>query len=194
MTKLRDVKLCVGCDELVEVALNQCPSCTCSQFFLLSRFEFPRNLKADELQRCVVTIKPAPPAMNTLKGHHWSKYAAVRKTMIKEAGWQLKSQMKYWPKPPVRVKVLRCAQKEMDPGGVIESLKPVVDCMVDVGLVPEDTAEFVRYGDPAHKTISPGQITELIVTIVNDEDWSQVESINRKEIEEVEEEKTNEKE
>ncbi len=182
--------MCVTCDELVEVKLSQCPSCTCTQFFLLSRFEFPRGLKADELQRCMVEIKPAPPAMNTLKGHHWSKYAAVRKRMIKEVGWQLQSQVNKWPRPPVRVNVLRCAQKEMDPGGVIESLKPVVDCMVDVGLVPEDTAEFVRYGDPHHKTIGVGELTQLIVTIVNDEDWKMSE---RKEPEKVEE-KTDDKE
>ena len=120
--------------------------------------------------RCTVTVRPAPKDFNEFKGRHWGCYAKERKRIGDEVGWQLKNQRNIWPRPPIRVEVIRCAQKEMDPGGVIESLKAVVDSMVDVGLIPDDTAEHVRYGDPVHITITPGEVSELVVTLVNDEE------------------------
>jgi hypothetical protein len=47
MPKLTDVLLCAECDELVPTNESVCPSCTCTQFIVLSSIVRPMQLRAE---------------------------------------------------------------------------------------------------------------------------------------------------
>lgn len=84
-----------------------------------------------------IEISPAPRNMNRIKGHHWAKYQREKQRIRKEIYYQL-PMFSEWPDPPFDIQVHRIGWSKMDPTGVIESMKPVLDSLVDLGFLPHD--------------------------------------------------------
>lgn len=99
----------------------------------------------------LIVAFPAPAQLMTLnQRHHW----AVRSQLTKrwrntaaQAAWQIPQPRR---QPPATVElVLPVAdQRRRDPHNYSPTLKAVIDGLVDAGLWPDDTPEYVRTLEP----------------------------------------------
>ena len=93
-------------------------------------------------------ISPAPGNRNNYGGRKgWWAYHRERVRVQKEVTVQcLQAGKKNWPKWPVLVSLHRIGYADMDPYGVAESVKPVMDALVQCGVIPDDSKKYVVPG------------------------------------------------
>ena len=116
------------------------------------------------MNEVTVVISPAPGNRNTSKGWHWSRYHKERKRISKEVGWQVKGCKL---RPPVNLILFRRAWQRMDPTGVVESAKPVLDALVEHGVIPSDDSSVIARMEWPEQEVSRKKPvkSELIVTL-----------------------------
>lgn len=117
--------------------------------------------------KVTVTVSPAPGNRNNSKGQHWSKYQKERRRISWDVWAQLQAAGRPKLNPPVRVLLERRAWNRMDPTGVIESAKPVIDALVEHGVIPDDDARNIA-GISQRQEICREKpvVSELRVTLI----------------------------
>ncbi len=121
-----------------------------------------------------IEISPAPGNRNNYGGRKgWWAYHRERVRVQQEVWAQCHAAgKKNWPKWPLRIRSHRIGYTKMDPTGVIESLKPVLDALVYFGLLPDDSDKYIRLEHPTqeidrkHSVRRPGpEVSRLLVTL-----------------------------
>ena len=97
-----------------------------------------------------LSIQPSPANINRL-GSHWSTRSREVKRVQQQVWWQLiQFRKETWPRPPLLVHCHRIGRgKAMDPTGIIESLKGVLDGCVTAGFLPDDSDKFIKIEHPS---------------------------------------------
>ena len=82
------------------------------------------------------------PLPNTWGRMHWAVRGRIRDTIHWQVamGMGIRSPLK----TPVTVQVTRCSPREPDPDALPFSAKYVLDALVSLGIIPDDTSEHVR--------------------------------------------------
>lgn len=116
------------------------------------------------MNEVTVVISPAPGNRNNSKGHHWAKYHKERKRISEEVGWQVRGRKL---NPPVNLILRRKGYNKMDPTGVVESAKPVLDALVEHGVIPSDDSTVIARMEWPQQEISRKKPvkSELTVTL-----------------------------
>lgn len=99
-------------------------------------------------------LLPLPPREVSPNGrHHWAVKARATKLARREAWYWFRNAMpKHWFPVPITLDVVyRCPRqargyKPKDVQNAIGALKASIDGMVDAGVVPDDSAEWVSWG------------------------------------------------
>lgn len=98
------------------------------------------------------TVAPAPSNANERRRRrHWGWLKKEKDRVAREVFHTLK------PRRPVRTPVLVVLERQgwnpMDPAGVIESSKAVVDALVALGVIPDDSSRYVTGFRVEQKTV-----------------------------------------
>ena len=119
-------------------------------------------------------ISPAPGNRNNYGGRKgWWAYHRERVRVQKEVSVQCWAVgKKNWPRPPLLIRLHRVGYAKMDTFGILESVKPVLDALVSIGLLPDDSEKYVRSEHPTqeidrkHSVRRPGpEVSRLLVTL-----------------------------
>lgn len=120
-----------------------------------------------------IEVRPPPPNPNKMlrKGLTVGVQTGIRKRILKEVGYQLIGQATD-PESVVTIHchLIRAGRREWDEGniGAGGSLKWVVDALVKLGAIKEDSPKWVRYTTPTQEYKKPKSIYfkgALIVTL-----------------------------
>jgi crossover junction endodeoxyribonuclease RusA len=91
-----------------------------------------------------------PWSLNQERTKHWS-WRAKRTRAYRFAAMAGARNLRIEPQPPSRVLVQLAfakASSRRDPSNYLPAVKAIVDGLVDAGLWPDDTAEFVSVEEP----------------------------------------------
>lgn len=97
------------------------------------------------------------PPLNANQRLHWANRARMNAQVREAAAYLIKGVV-----PPcgrVKVRLLWCVSdmRRRDPSNVMPTQKAVVDGLVDAGVVPDDTPEFVLEGMPIIELVEKGE-------------------------------------
>jgi hypothetical protein len=107
------------------------------------------NDQSREFRWIEIVVSPAPMNINRLRRSHWAVVAKEARRIHDEVAWQLIASRGNLLKPNgalVQINYLRWAWNKMDPTGVIESGKAVIDGLVHGGWLDNDTEKQVKVG------------------------------------------------
>ena len=97
------------------------------------------------------------PPLNANQRLHWANKARMTAQVREATAYLAKGQV-----PPcgrVKVRLLWCVSdmRRRDPSNIMPTQKAVVDGLVDAGVVPDDTPEFVLEGMPVIELVEKGE-------------------------------------
>lgn len=96
------------------------------------------------MQTWVITLPYERPPLNLNQRHHWTVRSRITKQIREQGGWLMRAAHI----PPLRNATVGLNwtvpdRRRRDTDNPILTLKPLADAMVDAGILPDDTPEFV---------------------------------------------------
>lgn len=122
-------------------------------------------MSAPKLFRMVVTFGPKLPKMpNELLGSHWMTRSSHKKTVKRQVLAAIQGLP--WPKQPLRmarVHLTRRSSVQPDHDGLVGSFKPVIDSLVELGVLANDSAAEIGQPTYVWEKASPGKGSVIVV-------------------------------
>lgn len=91
-------------------------------------------------RKIVILSFTATPSVNEWNGRHWSVYAKVKKQWLARLGLVIKDSMRF---QRAEITVIRYARRMLDAGNAADGMKPIVDALVDLHVLPNDTLKHL---------------------------------------------------
>lgn len=97
------------------------------------------------MSRAIIELSFPNPPLNLNQRLHWAKKADITRAIRLEAALKTKPLRKQFEGEPITVRLHWRPRdnRRRDPSNTIATQKPAIDGIVDAGLVPDDTPEYV---------------------------------------------------
>lgn len=99
-----------------------------------------------------MTVPGIPPSPNQTRREHWAKRAAAAKQWKRDAFYAAVEAREVWrgrvrfplPSAAVRLVIVSPTSVRRDPDNAIASMKPLIDGLVQAGIIADDSFAVVR--------------------------------------------------
>lgn len=96
------------------------------------------------MRRLSFIVRPAPDPLNKMLRVHWSKRRRQQQRIMAEIDAQIRDPRKAWPESPIAIRALRKGWNKLDPDSAVAAMKPVIDALVTLEMIPDDTEAHVK--------------------------------------------------
>ena len=117
----------------------------------------------DTLTRWTVTLPYIAPPLTLNQRLHWAARSRLTRGLRESTAWL--ANLPALPSVHVVLHYRPADNRRRDPDNIVATLKPCLDGLVDAGIVPDDTPQFVSWSQPvihpADKRLGPALWLEI---------------------------------
>ena len=115
-------------------------------------------------RKITLTLFAPSPSVNSWTYAHWGKYYKAKKQWLTRIGLAIDSNM--FNLVGAEIHVERYAKRLIDQDNAVAGLKPIIDSLVRLGLLADDSAEYLRKAPTVEQIkVSKNTIERTVINI-----------------------------